>query len=161
MTTTKEFHIGDILSVTSGILLSPRHVDGLYDLLGFMSGEPVMTHQLPRFARECEDSLREQFPDLAAVVVPQDMEGEEQVLFWLGSLEAEYGTRREVAPLAAEDHTSIDPISEWKMMRPDAPVVTIDTNTATLPEAISRAAETMRKFAEGMKGLEDDGEEKS
>ncbi|MGW4125469.1 DUF7736 domain-containing protein [Nocardia sp. NPDC004711] len=120
---TKEFHIGDILSVISGHLVSPRHVDGLCDLLGWMTGDNPMTHQLPRFADECEASLREQFPDLAALEVPQGLNSEEKVLFWLGAQEPSYGVRRAVKRLSPLDHTTVDPIDEIKMMRPDVRIV--------------------------------------
>jgi hypothetical protein len=122
-TQTRSFHIGDILSITSGKLVSPRHIDGVSDLLGWMTGEKPMTHQLPRLSDECEPALREQFPDLAAVDVPKGLNSEEKVLFWLGGLEAEYGTRREVAPLPRQDHTSIDPIAEAKMMNPEMRII--------------------------------------
>lgn len=123
--TTKEFHIGDILSVTSGILVSPRHVGGLYDLLGWMTDGPVWTHQLPRVADECAPSLRQQFPDLAAVEVPEGLGSEEAVLAWLAAQESAHGSTRMVERLAPDDHTSIDPISEIKMMRPDAPIIAV------------------------------------
>jgi hypothetical protein len=119
----KEFHIGDILSVTSERLVSPRHVDGLYDLLGWMTGEKPMTHQLPRLAEECAPSLRKQFPDLAALEVPSGLNSEEAVLFWLGEQESVYGTRREVAPLPVGDHTVIDPIGEFRMTYPQVPII--------------------------------------
>lgn len=122
---TKDFHIGDILSVTSGRLVSPRHVDGIYDLLSWMADEPVWTHQLPRVAEECAPSLRRQFPDLAAVQVPSDFDGEASVLSWLASLESQCGTTRQVERLEAGEHTSIGPISEMGMMRPDMPIIGI------------------------------------
>lgn len=124
--TTKRFHIGDILSVTHERLVSLDHIGGVYNILGWMSGEDLMTHQLPRVSDECAPSLREQFPDLAAI----DMSGvkitsEAECVTWLASLEPEYGTHRDVEPLADGDHTHIDPIAEIKMIRPDAPIVAL------------------------------------
>ncbi len=125
MAGTREFHIGDILSVTTGHLVSPRRMDGLYDLLGWMTGDTLFTHQLPRAARECEPSLREQFPDLAAVTYPDGVTGEEPVAAWLAAQVTEHGHARQVAPLAAEDHTHINPVDELRMMAPDAEVIAI------------------------------------
>lgn len=82
-----------------------------------------MTHQLPRVSRECAPSLREQFPDLAAVEVPEDLEGEAAVMSWLSGIVAQYGETRAVRPLDPEDHTRINPITEMRMMRPDMPIV--------------------------------------
>ncbi|WP_445080300.1 DUF7736 domain-containing protein [Brevibacillus laterosporus] len=49
----KSFHISDILSVTTGKLLSTRRMDGVYDILNHMTGESLLTHQLPRAIRVC------------------------------------------------------------------------------------------------------------
>jgi hypothetical protein len=158
-TDTRSFHIGDILSVTSGRLVSPRHIDGVSDLLGWMTGEKPMTHQLPRLSDECEPALREQFPDLAAVDVPKGLDSEEKVLFWLGGLEGEYGTRREVAPLTPQEHTSIDPLVEMRMNHPHVrvlPAVTLD-GLSDLGEAAARTAEALKRACEALR----DGEEGS
>jgi len=45
---TKDFHISDILSITDGRLVSTRHMDGIYEILNFMTGDNLFTHQLPR-----------------------------------------------------------------------------------------------------------------
>lgn len=60
----QKFHISDILSVTTGRLVSNRHMGGIYDLLNFLTGDELFTHQLPRASRECEPWLRSQFPYL-------------------------------------------------------------------------------------------------
>lgn len=60
----KLFHISDVLTVTTGRLVSARHMDGVYDILNFLTGDELYTHQLPRAMRECEAFLRIQFPDL-------------------------------------------------------------------------------------------------
>ena len=57
---SRDFHIGDILSVTTGRLVSPRRMDGVYDILNFMTGDNLFTHQLPRAARECAGPLAAQ-----------------------------------------------------------------------------------------------------
>jgi hypothetical protein len=119
----REFHIGDILSLITGRLVSPRHMDGIYDMCDFMTGEPNMTHQLPRVVDESAPSLREQFPDLAAIEIPDDLEGETAVYAWLDGQVATHGETRMVRPLDPKDHTSINPISELRMMRPDMPII--------------------------------------
>ena len=126
MTATRTFHIGDVLSITDGHLVSPRHIQGVYEILNWMTGESLFTHQLPRASRECRPSLVEQFPDLAAVVFPSELRGDEAAIFaWLEAAVALYGETREVAPLAIEDHTPIDPIAELKMMRPGSPIIEV------------------------------------
>ena len=141
MSATRTFHLGDVLSITTERLVSPRHIDGVYDILGFMTGESLFTHQLPRAARECQGPLLAQHPDLAAIVPPETFGdgskdgAENAVNLWLAEQVAVYGETREVAPLDAADHTRIDPITELRQMRPDAEIV-----TAVVPDRIGGAA---------------------
>jgi len=62
---TNEFHLGDVLSITTHRLVSPRHIAGVYDILNFMTGDELWTHQLPDAGDECRPYLVEQFPELA------------------------------------------------------------------------------------------------
>ena len=126
---TKTFHLGDVLSITTERLVSPRHIDGVYDILGWMTGESLFTHQLPRACRECRSPLLAQHPDLAAIAPPEDFGGgskdsaKDAVACWLAEQVAVYGETREVAPLAPQDHTVIDPLEEMRMMRPDGEII--------------------------------------
>lgn len=123
---TREFHIGDILSVTSGRLVSPDHIGGVYNLLGWMVDEDLMTHQLPRVSEECEGFLRDLFPDLAGVDASSAViTSEAECATWLASLEPDFGTHREVPRLPRVDHTAIDPITEIRLRRPDAQIITL------------------------------------
>jgi len=128
--TARTFHLGDILSITTGALVSPRRMDGVYDILNWMTGDGLFTHQLPRAADECLGPLLAQHPDLAAVVAPDSFggpdEAEANVAAWLAVQVIVYGDTREVAPLAAEDHTRIDPIAEMRKMAPHAEIITIE-----------------------------------
>jgi hypothetical protein len=126
MPETRDFHLGDILSVTTGLLVSPRHIDGVYDVLNWMTGDSLFTHQLPRAGEECKGPLLAQHPDLAEVQVPDAFTGKEHVLAWLAEQVERYGETRPVAPIDPERHLRIDPIDEIKMMRPDMPVDVVE-----------------------------------
>ena len=93
-TVAREFHLGDILSITTGRLVSPRHIDGVYDILNWMTGDNLMTHQLPRACGECEGPLRAQHPDLAEITVPDELDSEAKVLEWLGTITSRYSEKR-------------------------------------------------------------------
>ena len=125
MADTKAFHIGDILSVTTGRLVSPDHIGGVYNILGWLVGEDLMTHQLPRVARECEGFLREQFPDLPTEDDMPEFDGEESVLAWLAEAVAQHGETREVPKMPEVDHTQINPLMEFQLMRPDAEIIPV------------------------------------
>lgn len=112
----RKFDLGDILSITTGALVSRRHMDGVYDILNFMTGDNLFTHQLPRASQECEGPLRAQHPDLPTVA-PEfagatNEERMSSVFGWLTEMEEQFGEHRVVTPLADDDHTVIDPLSE-------------------------------------------------
>lgn len=90
--TAREFHLGDILSITTGRLLSPSGVDGVYRLLHFLTGD----HER---SPEVVEALKAQLPALADIVVPAesevaDWEG------WLAGQAAVVGEWHLVVPLA-------------------------------------------------------------
>jgi hypothetical protein len=129
--TTKTFHLGDVLTITTGRLVSPRHMEGVYDILNWMTGDNLFTHQLPRASDECAGPLLAQHPDLAAVTVPEEFgdgsEGSAQraVDEWLAAQVAVYGETREVALLGPEDHTRINPFDEFRIVAPHAQVIAV------------------------------------
>jgi hypothetical protein len=115
------FHVGDVLTVITGRLLTS--MEALHQLLDFMTGDQLFTHQLPRAADECAPRLREQFPDLAAIPEPE-FASSADVGPWLASVVAEHGETRMVSPLLDGEHRVIGPLTELaQMMRPDARVI--------------------------------------
>lgn len=131
--TARSFHLGDVLSLTTDRLVSPSGFGAVHELVEYMAGEPVWTHQIPRVADECKPSLLAQHPDLAAIEVPDFSPGENakaEVEEWLALQVATFGDRREVEPLARVDHTSINPLDELAINHPDVKVVPV-----VLPDA--------------------------
>lgn len=119
--TTKEFDLGDILSITTGTLVSPRHMDGVYDILNFMTGDNLFTHQLSRASREMAPRLLAQHPDLAAVdasvVTPENFKA------WLDEQVAKYGETRLVRS-EHQFHEAKDAVTEAvEMFGPDRTIV--------------------------------------
>lgn len=115
----REFHIGDILSASHGRLLSPRHMEGVYDVLGYMAGESLYTHQLPRIAREAEPVLRHSLPFLNEIEVPA-FTSKEDIETWLADIAVKYGDTHPVPILSKDEHERIDPMSELaEMVHPD------------------------------------------
>lgn len=128
--TSRSFHLGDILTVATGSLVSPRHMDAVYDLCNFMTGDNLYTHQLPRAAQECQAEIYRQHPDLRDVVVPDFStvprdRVDRAVSDWLAEQVARFGEYRDVVPLAAGDHTRIDPLAELAMRFPKKPVIVV------------------------------------
>lgn len=122
---TRSFHLGDVLSVTTGYLVAPRGIEAIYDLLSFMTGDDLFTHQLPRAREECAPDLLRQYPDLAEVWVPAEFGDEAHVLSWLAKQVVVFGEHLDVTPLAEGDHTRIDPLAELSMIAPNTPVIAV------------------------------------
>lgn len=61
----KHFHISDVLTITTGRLVSTRHMEGVYEILNYMTGDNLFTHQLPRAGKECAPVLCALYPELS------------------------------------------------------------------------------------------------
>ncbi len=103
------FALGDVLSITTGRLVSRDHIAGVYRILDHMTGERLMTHQIPRAGRECKPHLLRQHPQLAAVV---DFTNEAHIWRWLDEQEATFGATLNVEPLPDGEHDVRDPLEE-------------------------------------------------
>ena len=60
----RQFHIGDVLSISTDRFVSTRGMDGVYDILKYMTGDNLFTHQLPAAVEKCRPALLAQFPVL-------------------------------------------------------------------------------------------------
>ncbi len=127
----QEFHISDVLTVTTGRLVSSRHMDGVYAVLNFLTGDNLFTHQLPRVMDQCRPWLRTQFPALMAdapkmvgllTALDVDMEerghGSEVMVAWVEQVRLEMGLPEmiPVYELGADMYTHIDPLEEIEAM---------------------------------------------
>jgi hypothetical protein len=100
MLQTRKFPLRVVLSVTTDRLLTERKgerdngISDLYDLLGWMTDDQPMTHQLGRFGKECKPWLFKWFPELHRVtayltdldLLLREMKPEDAVSKWLASL---------------------------------------------------------------------------
>ncbi len=134
----KQFHIGDVISIATDRLMSPRHMQGVYDILNFMTDDDLCTHQIPRFMRECRPQIIKQFPQFSEINFSKAIEAldealtdkkasgdlEETVQEWLLKiLSGDFGIKGlpltgqskdmlTVRRLPFHDHERIDPESE-------------------------------------------------
>ncbi|MGI9487886.1 MAG: hypothetical protein ACR2RF_18790 [Geminicoccaceae bacterium] len=128
MTETRDFHIADILSVTHGYLISSRHMDGVYDVLNFLTGASLFTHQLLRAAEETEAGLLAQLPqrvknlkkdELRQMI--DDLKAKHDGNSWLepliAHLEDTYGASFALSPV--NTYQADDPVEELRDMVSD------------------------------------------
>lgn len=120
----KKYHLGDILSITTGALVSTRHVGGVYDILNWMTKDNLYTQQLGRASDECRPWLKTQHPQLkdidASGVNPENWET------WLQEKVEQYGEYLEIEPLPDNIHDVIDPLTELSRMVPEKKIIVVE-----------------------------------
>ncbi|SKF79927.1 DUF7736 domain-containing protein [Mycobacteroides abscessus] len=121
----RTFGLGAILTVTTDVFLV-TDIGDIYELLNYMTGDNLFTHQLPRAAGECKPALLEQHPQLADIAIPE-LPDADAYMEYLARLEGTYGTEFAVTPLPADAHTHMDPLSELADMMPGKPVIAVIT----------------------------------
>ncbi len=123
---TKDFGLGDVLSITHDRLVSRRHMEGVYDILNWMTNDNLFTHQLPRAGRECKPWLLRQHPQLKDV--NSNNVNKDNWEEWLTWHEAFYGETLPVARIPRDDHTYREPLTELQeMMGSDKKVIVVET----------------------------------
>jgi len=99
----KQFHLGDLLSVTTGRLLSPVGIKGVYNILNHLTGANLFTHELPYAAKVCTPYLEKQFPFLKEITeIPEFNGSKEAVIKWLKEMGEVYGEFHIVEQLPKE-----------------------------------------------------------
>ena len=126
---TRNFHIGDILSITTRRLVSPDLIDGVYRILNYMTGDNLFTHQIPRVCKECAPELLRQHPHLAEV--DASIVTAENCKDWLAEQVAKYGEELPVQRMKEEDHKRIDPRSELADMVHSDRIIVIELDHST------------------------------
>lgn len=125
---TEHFDLGDILSITTGRLVSLDGMAGVYRILNYMSGDNLYTHQLPRVSGEAAPVLLRWHPQLADVdasVVNPENHAE-----WLADQKARFGATLPVAPLSEDQHERIDPMSELVGMAHPSKIIVVTSGDA-------------------------------
>jgi hypothetical protein len=123
MSDNLEFDLGDILSVTTGRIVSLDGIGGVYKILNYMTGESLFTHQLPRVCGEARPVILAMHPQLAEIdeeakITPETFKA------WLADQKAIYGDRLPVPKLTRDQHERIDPLSELaEKVHPDKIIV--------------------------------------
>lgn len=100
--------------VTAGTCRMVCEIDGLYQILNFLTGDELYTHQLLRASKVCEPWLRRQFPWL--VVLDTDACNRGNWRQWLKVITDRVGEHQEVEPLPEGVWTYLDPVEEGIQM---------------------------------------------
>lgn len=99
----REFELGDVLTVTTEIMMCRRGMDGVYEILDYLTEDELCTHQIPRAMRACRDEVLAQCPSLADIV-PPEFKDHEDMFVWLGEMELRLGNSFELNPITSWEH---------------------------------------------------------
>jgi hypothetical protein len=125
---TRDFDLGDVISISDGRLVSPRLMGGVYDILNFMTGDNLYTHQLPRAWRVCQPAILAQHPQLANVET-ETVLGPHNIASWLAVQKRLFGETLSIAPLARQAWTQIDPLLEAEALVGKERVISVAAGT--------------------------------
>ncbi len=90
---TRTFTLETVLSITTGVLLTD--IGNVYDILNYMTGDNLLTHQLPLAADICKHAIWKQHPKLryAQMWEPTDW------LWFIHDKRRKYGNYFQIVPL--------------------------------------------------------------
>lgn len=118
----KTFSLGAVLTVAGDRLMC--EMGQVYEILNFMTGDDLFTHQLPRAAKECQPFLLKQHPWLSEYLPMQEQITCKTYKQFLDQCEKKWGKEIEVESLPANRHAFKDPIQELTdMVGPDKVLV--------------------------------------
>ena len=118
----KEFPTADVLSAITGYLIC--QINGIYEVLNYMTGESVFTHQLPRIGREATPVILTVHPELQAAIEEAKQITPDNWHEWRDRWIDRYGPTISVPKMTADQHERIDPMSELaEKIHPDKIVV--------------------------------------
>ncbi len=121
----KAFPTGAVLSVVTDILVSENHIGGVYEVLNWMTGESLFTHQLPRVGSEAKPVILAAKPELQQAVDEAEQVNADNWREWLATWKARYGETIAVPKLTIAEHERIDPLSELAEKVHPSKIVTV------------------------------------
>lgn len=131
--TERIFDISDVLSVTTGRMVSIRHMDGVYDILSFLMGATIYTHQVPRAMDQCAPLVLAQYPQLSAVQMPDEFDDNAHVGRWLAVQMRCFGTTFSLTPVPPAQRVVLDPLEELRALMPGAEIIVIEASNEVTP----------------------------
>jgi hypothetical protein len=112
----KQFHLGDVISAAFGVLVSPRHIAGVYETLNFLTGDELYTHQLPRAGRAVQPYVLDQHPQLAPLAAAVKDVTRDNWRAWLDEQIARYGEHLDLSPLPDGAWLHVNALDELETM---------------------------------------------
>lgn len=142
---TKEFTLAEVLGAISGYLLEHRGFGRIQELIEWVVGSPVFTHQIPYVADNVKKSLVKQFPQLdmdahshlavdVSLLVSAIKEKNQvnEAAIWR-RLKERYGSTFQIAPLQPFDEFEAPPLITDNIKDK---VIIVETRSDGFPDTI-------------------------
>lgn len=126
---TRNFPIGDVITMMTGIIVSETGLRGYYQVAAWMTGENVTSHQLPRISREGVPVILGLHPHLAPIMDEVRQVTPDNWREWLDTWEERYGHEIAVPYMNIAEHERIDPMSELVEKVPPHKIVNFGGNS--------------------------------
>lgn len=113
------------MSTVTGVLVSEDGIGCVYEVLNWMTGESVYTHQIPRISREARPVMLALYPNMQSAIEEAERVNGENWREWLAIWTERYGEEIAVPVMNIAEHERIDPMSELaEIVHPDR-IITI------------------------------------
>lgn len=122
---TRVFPVDAVMSTITGILVAESGIGSVYEVLNWMTGESVYTHQIPRISSEAVPVMLAVYPDMQTAIDEAEQVNGENWRDWLATWTERYGAEIAVPVMNIAEHERIDPASELaEKVHPDR-IITI------------------------------------
>jgi hypothetical protein len=100
----KEFHLGDLLTVSTGRLYSPKLILGTKEFMDYLFSTDVPISMVPRASVLCRPFILAQFPWLSEIELTEQSQltSTEQIKNWITSQVSRYGEKHSVKKLPSD-----------------------------------------------------------
>lgn len=126
---TKNFPIGDVITMMTGIIVSETGLRGFYQVASWMTGENVASHQLSRISSEGGPAILGMHPHLAPIMDEVRQVTPDNWRQWLDDWEERYGHEVAVPYMNITEHERIDPMSELADKVPPHKIINFGGNS--------------------------------
>lgn len=128
MCETRKFPAAAVLSAITGVMVIPTaDISSVYVVLGWMAGEAIYTHQLPRVSREAQAAMIAFCPSFSKTCDEADLVNRDNWREWLAVWLLRHGETIDVPKMTADQHERIDPLSELAERFPPDKIIIIGT----------------------------------
>lgn len=110
MAETKLFTTDKVMSVVTDVLVC--EIGGVYEVLNWMTGESLFTHQLPRAGREAVPVILAMHPHLQSAIDEAEQVNGGNYQTWLATWIDRFGPEIAIPRMTIDQHERIDPLSE-------------------------------------------------